>query len=94
MTIVNGQLTTLNTAKDLVTVIEANPGATAILMQAETQNIRYTMDGQTPTSSLGLILIVGNDPVRFSGKLQNLKFLEVTASAKLNYALIVDKTMA
>jgi hypothetical protein len=89
MTITNGQLTGLSSAQ----VLTVPAGASAVLLQAETQNIRYTADGQTPTSSLGLILIVGNDPVRFSGNLAALKFLEVAATAKLNYQFHIDRVL-
>lgn len=88
MTLTNGQLTGLNT----VQVLTVPAGATSVLLQAEAQNIRYTADGQDPTSSLGLILVTGNDPVMFNGNLADLKFLEVAGTAKLNYQFFIDRT--
>lgn len=90
MTVTHGQLTGLSVAQALT----VPAGATTVLLQAKTQNIYYTMDGSTPSATNGLILLVGLAPISYSGKLSGLKFLEVTASAVLNYAFFVDRTTA
>jgi hypothetical protein len=38
-----------------------------VMLQAETQNVRYTMDGEThPSQSVGMILVAGNAPEMFT----------------------------
>lgn len=39
--------------------------ATHMELQAETANIRYTMDGTIPDATTGMLLINGSDPVAF-----------------------------
>lgn len=90
---VNGQLTSLATSKSFALTggdVAVPDDATAILLQAETQNVRIRYDGTAPTTAIGLILIAGDAPIRLDGKatLRNLKAIEVTASAKLNYAFL------
>lgn len=55
-----------------------------VLVQAEGQNVRYRDDGPTPTAGIGLLLYAGDQPTRFAGAIQLLKFIEATAGAKLN----------
>ena len=38
-------------------------GANFILVQALAQNIRYTLNGLTPTAAIGFRLTSGNDPI-------------------------------
>jgi len=90
MTVSHGQLTGLNAIQSLT----VPTGASSVLLQAETQNIRYTMDGSNPSASNGLLLIAGQEPTRFAGNFSGLKFLESAASAKLNYAFQIDRTLA
>lgn len=85
------QLTGLSTVKSLAA---APAGAVAVELQAHTQNIYYTKDGTDPSSTNGLILKADDKPTSFSGKFSDLKFLEVTASAVLNYSWRVDSTSA
>lgn len=59
------------------------PDKTAVIMvQAETQNVRWRDDGTNPTTSVGMLL-VANDILIYTGT-SAIKFIEVTASAKLN----------
>ena len=90
MTVTHGQLTGLDSEQALT----VPAGATTVLLQAKTQNVYYTMDGTTPSSTNGLILIAGLAPISYSGKLSDLNFLEVNASAVLNYAFFIDRTTA
>lgn len=61
-------------------------GATGVYVQALTQNINFTMEGTTPTSTVGFTL-VANDPVLAIPITTRtvLKFIEVAASATLKY---------
>lgn len=62
-------------------------GAEFCLLQAETQNIRWTDDGTVPTAALGMLLIAGGDPWLYDGHdLTALQFFQVAATAKLNVA--------
>lgn len=62
--------------------------ARGILMQATAQNIRYTLDGTTPTASTGFQMIA-SDPPLFVELTQNnnlvLKFIRETSGAVLEY---------
>ncbi len=73
------QITSLNTVKNLT------PPATATyaIIQAETQAVRWRDDGTAPTSSVGMTIAAGGE-LRYDGTLTAIKFIEATASAKLN----------
>lgn len=59
-------------------------GATHALLQAEDQNVRMRADAD-PTATVGTILRVGDIPIEFPvDALTNMKFIQVTATAKLN----------
>ena len=62
---------------------EANGGA---MLQAESQNIRYTMDGTTPTTTYGMRLIAGLAPEEFLiDDVKRMKYvLEAGLTGKLN----------
>lgn len=38
-------------------------GANKLMVQALAQNIRYTLNGLTPTAAIGFRLTAGNDPI-------------------------------
>lgn len=78
------QITSLSSATGL-TVPTAPAGDTikAALLQAETQNVRWRDDGTNPTASVGMVLAAG-DTLLYDGDLSKIKFIEATASAKLN----------
>lgn len=60
--------------------------ATCILLQCEGANVRYTLDGTDPTSSLGFVLTAGADPVLIPMPEGNtLKVLEAGTSAILQW---------
>lgn len=73
------QITSLSSATALTVPV----GTGLCLIQAETQSVRWRDDGTNPTASVGMILAAG-DILFYTGKSVNLKFIEVTASAKLN----------
>ncbi|MBE9017406.1 hypothetical protein IQ272_14930 [Chroococcidiopsidales cyanobacterium LEGE 13417] len=66
------------------------PGnANSILISADTNPIRFTIDSSTPTSTLGITLAV-NQPYRldlYPGAV--LKAIETTASGFLNYQFLL-----
>ena len=79
-----GQITSLSGAVTLASVAGGIPrGAQSALIQAETQNIRWRDDGPAPTSTVGMVLTAG-DSLLYDFPLTVIKFIEVTASAKLN----------
>ena len=79
------QITSLSSAASLTIPDPAdNVGPVLAMLQAESQNIRYRDDGTDPTASVGMILYAGADPMPYDGNLKALRFIEVTASAKLN----------
>ena len=80
------QISSLSTVRALdVPVFGATSKApNYAIVQAETQNVRYRDDGLPPTAAVGLLLIAGDPPTKFTGNLGLLKFIEATASAKLN----------
>ena len=78
----HGQNASLNTVQTLT----IPSGATNIIAQAQTQNVRYTLDGTTPTASKGFQLEKGAAAVNIPiGPNTTLKFIEESASAALDY---------
>lgn len=80
------QVTADNTVKDIDDL--SPPGTcTRVMLQADTQAIRYTADGSTsPTQSSGMILNTGEVPTELLNEdLRNIKFTRGAGSdAKLN----------
>lgn len=61
-------------------------GATKLLIQALTQNVRFTLDGTTPTASKGFQLAAGDPAVVIPiGPNTTIKVIEETATADLQY---------
>jgi len=67
------------------TIADLSPpvGANFAMLQAFTQDIRYTMDGTTtPTATVGMLLETGAAPEQFSIEdMMNIQFIQVTAGA-------------
>lgn len=58
--------------------------ATHLLVQALTANIRYTMDGTTPTASVGFRITADQDPILIpAAKETRLNFIQEAANASL-----------
>jgi hypothetical protein len=57
-----------------------------VLLQAIDQDVSFTIDGTTPTASIGFVIKAGADPVLIdmSGG-QTLTVIEVTATATVQY---------
>lgn len=60
--------------------------ATKLLIQALTQNIRYTLDGTTPTASKGFQIKAGDPAVLIPlGNTTAIKVIEEAATADMQY---------
>lgn len=81
------QITSLSAATGLTVPTNDSSGnkqqPTFALIIAETQGVRWRDDGTNPTASVGMPLAVGV-PLQYDGDLTKIKFIEQTASAKLN----------
>ena len=60
-------------------------GAAAILVQTITQNVRFTLDGSTPTTTHGFQLATGNIPITIPVPGASIKVIEEAATAVLQY---------
>jgi hypothetical protein len=56
---------------------------TRAFIVAEGNNVRWRDDGTAPTASVGMILIQ-NNVLSYDGDLNNIKFIQTGAGAKLN----------
>lgn len=75
------QITSLSSAVGFTSIPS---GSEAVFVQPETQNVRMRSDGTNPTASVGMLL-VANTIYEFSAtNFATMKFIEATASAKLN----------
>lgn len=81
------QITSLSAS----TALTVPTGAKVALIQAETQSVRWRPDGSTtaPTASVGMLLAAG-ETLPYTGDLSKIRFIETTASAKLNVAYFGD----
>lgn len=81
------QITNLSSAVGLTVPALAPDGSkqqpTFALIVAETQGVRWRDDGTNPTASVGMPLAAGV-PLQYDGDLARIRFIETTASAKLN----------
>lgn len=73
------QITSLSASQPL-TVPE---GTRFVLLVAETQAVRWRDDGTAPTAAVGVPLAAG-DSFMYTGDPAAIRFIEQTASAKLN----------
>lgn len=79
------QLTGISAAKAL----QSKPAGTRqIWMQAEGQHVRYRIDGENPTASVGMRLLKDvNEPTVLDAvgeSIADLKFIEEQSTAKVN----------
>lgn len=81
------QITDLSSAVGLTVPTLAPDGSyqkpTFALIISETQGVRWRDDGTSPTASVGMPLAAGV-PLQYDGDLNKIKFIQQTASAKLN----------
>lgn len=74
------QITSLSAA----TALTVPAGTILAIITPETQAVRWRDDGTNPTATVGYPLAVGSELRYTAGQLAALKFIEQTASAKLN----------
>ena len=61
-------------------------GATKLLIQALTQNIRFTLDGTTPTATVGFQIVAGDPPLVIPlSSVTTITVIEETATADMQY---------
>ena len=81
------QITDLSSAAGLTVPAVDKAGnkiqPTMALIICETQNVRWRDDGTDPTGSVGMPLTVGT-ALQYDGDLTKIKFIQQSASAKLN----------
>jgi len=73
------QITDLSSAAALTIPV----GTTLALIVPESQNVRWRDDGTNPTASVGMPIYVGAS-LSYDGDLSRIRFIQETASAKLN----------
>lgn len=60
------------------------PGTEMILVQCQTQNVRYRDDGTDPTGTVGMVLVALTIYEFSVAQIARMKFIETAASAALN----------
>jgi hypothetical protein len=60
-------------------------GATQIMIQAITKNVRFRLDGTNPTASIGFQLRAGADPVIVYVSGTDIRVIQEEATASLQY---------
>lgn len=71
------------TGLDAVKSLTVPAGATLAVVCAEAQKVRMRPDGTDPTAAIGMVLPVDTNII-ITGHLGKYKFIEATATAKLN----------
>lgn len=77
----HSRVTSLSSA----TTIAIPDGADKVTLQAKTKNVLLTLDGTTPTATLGLELVANTFYVVDLGVGHQIKVIEKEASASLEY---------
>lgn len=75
---------TCTSSSNALTTIGPPNGANMVLLQAETQNIRWRDDGGAPTTAVGSLLISAQNPFLYTGTLKNVQFIDATAGGLLD----------
>lgn len=60
-------------------------GAVYAMIEAETNDVRWRDDGTNPTATVGMKLLA-DSTIFYTGDLAAIRFIETTATAKLNVA--------
>lgn len=77
------QITNLAAAQNLPSIPVGENAQVIAVVQAEGQSVRWRVDGQDPTATVGNLL-QANTERTFDGSLSNLRFIEASAGAILN----------
>jgi hypothetical protein len=71
------------------TSIAVPDGASHMLIQAQTQNVRFTLDGTAPTTTKGFLVPAGTDPLLVPVPAGGtVKVIETAASATVDYQFL------
>lgn len=65
-------------------------GAQFVLLQADTQDVRWRPDGVNPTAAIGFLLSTLDAGFWYTGKLSGLRFIQAAPGAKLNVAYYAE----
>lgn len=77
---------TVNSSLSSAVTLTPPAGANALLIQALTQNVRFTLDGTTPTASTGFQIIAGNPAMIIDLSATTVfKIIQETATATIQY---------
>lgn len=77
---------TQNSSLSSAVTLTIPDGASKIMLQVQTQNVRLTIDGTAPTTSKGFQLKAGNPALLIPlGRATALKVIEEAATAVLDY---------
>jgi len=61
-------------------------GADKLMIQSETQNVRYTLDGTTPTVTVGFLLLPTMGPIIIEcSDTTRIRVIEAAGGAVINY---------
>jgi len=77
------QITSLSSA---VAFTSIPVGSDTVLVQCQTQNVRYRDDGTDPTATVGIILVALTVYEFTVAQFARMKFIQTAASAALNVA--------
>lgn len=66
-----------------ITRLTVPDGANVALLRAETQNVRYRDDGTNPGTTVGSLVVAGEEK-QYEGDLRKIRFLEAVGGAVLN----------
>lgn len=77
------QITVLTAAVALTVPPACGSKASLAVITAEAQAVRYRDDGVDPTAAIGMPMATGVT-LNYEGSISKIKFIEQTASAKLN----------
>lgn len=77
---------TVNSSLSSAVTLTAPAGANALLIQALVQNVRFTLDGTTPTASIGFQMPAGNPAVIIDLSATTVvKVIQETSGAIIQY---------
>ena len=83
------QITSLSAAVGFTSI---PAGTEVVLVQPQTQNVRYRDDGTSPTASVGIVLVALTVYEFSVAQFSSMKFIETAASAALNCAFYGTET--
>lgn len=78
---------TRNTSLSSVVTLTPPDGATKLLIQAVAQNVRYVLDGSTPSATVGFQMVASDPPIiiPLHKDTNSIKIIQETAGAEVQY---------